>query len=358
MQRLRDMGLTVEAMGQFDGTEVRVADAHFRVHDWHAGHSFHPLHILRARRELAQFLTTERYDLIHSHCSFGGIIGNSIAAKHARSLIYTQHGFFVHDGLSPLLRAPWLEIEKMGLRPADRVICVSRAEQALAQSLEAGPPDKFLHVNGVGIDVRRYDIASDERLRRRSRLRTELGLAEDDLVLLTVSRLTWDKGYREMISAARELDRRGHDFVLLAAGSGKDEAGIRGAIEAAGLTDRLRLLGWRDDVADLYCAADLFVFASHREGLPVSPIEAMASGLPVLLSDIPGCTEEVEDGVSGLLFACGDAAALADQLTRLLTDAGLRRRLGEEARARAAMFDRERVLDVQVELYRSLAEQS
>ncbi|HCA48138.1 MAG TPA: hypothetical protein DEP45_12545 [Armatimonadetes bacterium] len=358
MDRLRTAGFSVEAMGQFDGTEARVADAHFPVHNWQAGHSFHPLHILRARRELRQFLAGNRYDIVHSHCSFGGIIGNSIAARCVRHLVYTQHGFFVHDGLSPVLRAPWLAIEKMGLRPADHVICVSRAEQELARSLGVGPPGKFMHVNGAGIDIARFSLPDNQRLERRRLLRHELRLADDELVLLTVSRLTWDKGYREMIEAVRDLAARGHEFVLLAAGSGKDEAAIRASIEAAGISDRLRLLGWRDDVADLYCAADVFVFASHREGLPISPIEAMASGLPVVLSALPGCREEIEDSVNGLLFATGDARELAQQLARLISDAGLRSRLGENAHARAAIFDRERVLDAQMELYRSIAERT
>lgn len=358
MERLRDDGLEVEAMAQFDGTEARIVEAGFPVHDWHAGHSFHPLRIARARRELQAFLTTNRYDVIHSHCSFGGIIGNAVAHKHTGHLIYTQHGFYVHEGLNPLARAAWLAIEKVGLRAADTVICVSRAEQELARSLHVGASGKFVHVPGAGIDTGRFALDEGDRQERRRRVRSALGLRAEDLVLLTVSRLTWDKGYREMIAAVRELATRGHDFVLLAAGSGKDEAGIRVAVEEAGVGDRLRLLGWRDDVIDLYCAADIFVFASHREGLPISPVEAMASGLPVVLSDIPGCGEEVEDGGSGLLFATGDASALARQLARVMANEGLRRRLGEAARVRAAMFDLGHVLDLQVPLYRSLAERA
>lgn len=358
MERLRDAGFHVEAMGQFDGCEAPIADAGFAVHDWQAGHSFHPLRIARARRQLRHFLATKRYDLIHSHCSFGGIIGNPVARRYTRHLIYTQHGFFVHEGLNPLARAAWLAIEKIGLRAADTVICVSRAEQELARRLAVGPAEKFVHVPGAGIDMGRFARQEGDRRERCQRLRQALGLRADDTVLLTVSRLTWDKGYREMIGAVRDLAAQGHRFVLLAAGSGKDEAGIRKAVAAAGIEEHFRLLGWRDDVADLYCAADIFVFASHREGLPISPIEAMASGLPVVLSDIPGCREEVEDGVSGLLFPTGDTAALAAQLARLLADGGLRARLGEAARERATLFDLTHVLDLQLELYQSLVRSS
>lgn len=253
------------------------------------------------------------------------------------------------------MRAAWLRIEKVGLHPADHVICVSRAEQQLARRLGVGPPDKFVHVPGAGIKVADFQLEEDERRKRRRKVRESLNLAEDETVLLTVSRLTDDKGYREMIGATRLLLDEGYHFVLLAAGSGKDEQQIRRAIEDAGAGDAFRLLGWRDDVADLYCAADIFVFASHREGLPIAPIEAMASGLPVVLSDIPGCREEVGDGESGLLFSTGDAKGLAGCLVKLITDPNRRMEIARAARERAKVFDIDSVLDRQVGLYREIA---
>ncbi len=357
MKRLRDEGFDVEAMAHCDGTEGRLRDAGFAVHDWQAGHSFNPLQILRARRQLAMFLRSANFDVVHSHCSFGGIIANPVAHSRVSYVIYTQHGFFVHDGLSPLRRATWLAIEKIGLRPADHVICVSRAEQELARELGVGPPEKFVHVPGAGIDIGQFTLDESQSQEARQRVRQELGLAKDELVLLTVSRLTWDKGYREMIEAVRRLRGDGQEFTFLAAGSGKDEEAIREAIEAEGVSDRFLLLGWRDDVADLYRAADVFVFASYREGLPISPIEAMASGLPVVASDILGCREEIEDGESGLLFATGDAEGLTNRLAQVMADAALRSELVERGRERAQMFDIAHVLDRQLGLYHKIAEQ-
>ena len=115
-------------------------------------------------------------------------------------------------------------------------------------------------------------------------------------------------------------------LVLLAAGSGKDEAAIRLAAAEAGVEDTFRLLGWRDDVADLYCAADIFVFASHREGLPIAPIEAMASGLPVV-SYATGSIPELVGDDGGAVVPYGanywkleppDTEALADAALKVL----------------------------------------
>jgi len=355
MERLRDEGFEVEAMAQFDGTEGRVLQAGFPSHDWDAGHSFNPLRILTARRHLAAFLRQRDFDIVHSHCSFGGIIGNVVAHRLGHHVIYTQHGFYVHAGLNRLVRAAALQVEKIGLAPADHVICVSRAEQQLARKLVRSPADRFVHVPGAGIDTAQFQFDDQERLIRRQKVREGLSISMDETVLLTVSRLTHDKGYREMIEAARMLHCAGHQFTFLAAGSGKDEEAIRRHIGRAEMHGVFRLLGWRDDVADLYCAADVFVFASHREGLPIAPIEAMASGLPVVLSDIPGCREEVEDGVSGLIFATGNVKELAECLAKVIDEPRLRARLAQAGHEQARVFDLENVLDRQVRLYREIA---
>ena len=357
MQALRAEGWEVDALGGPDGHEGELERAGFPVHPWPMGHSLNPLVILKARRALRGFLQSRRYDVIHSHCSFGGIVANPVASPWTRNLFYTQHGFFVHEGLSSISRRAWLEIEKVGLRSAHTVICVSQAESDLAASLGVGPAGKFVRIPGAGVHTAQFSLEGQERAARREALRAEWGIDVGTPVVLTVSRLTWDKGYREMIQATDCLKRLGMAFRLVVAGSGKDEARIRAAIERAGLEREFMLLGWRDDVVDLYAAADVFLFASHREGLPISPIEAMASGLPVISSDIPGCREELAGGQYGVLYPTGDARSLADSLGRLLRDEGLRQRLAQAGPRRAAAFDLQHVIGRQVQLYNQAAAQ-
>jgi glycosyltransferase involved in cell wall biosynthesis len=351
MQRLRDDGFEIEALGQFDGFEARLSDDAFITHHWPLGHTTNPWRLWQARRFLRRFLQDRSYDIVHTHCSFGGVVANPVAYPLVRTLIYTQHGFYTHDGLHPAVRRAWLAVERIGLRSAHRVICVGRAERDLALTLNAGDPAKFVQVPGAGVRTQRFRLGAADRTARRQALRESLGIPGDETVLLTLSRLTWDKGYREMIASAQQLCADGRSFRFLAAGSGKDERGIRRAIERAGLGDRFHLLGWRDDVPDLYSAADVFVFASHREGLPIAPVEAMASGLPVVASDIPGCREEIRHEQSGLLFRTGEAGALADALRRILDDRARAQAMGQAAADRARAFDIERVLDLQSALY-------
>jgi glycosyltransferase involved in cell wall biosynthesis len=355
MQALRAEGFEVEALGGFDGHEDSLRQAGFQTHPWQMGHSFNPLAIGRARRELKAFLLTHKFDVIHTHCSFGGIVANPVAYPRTKHLLYTQHGFYVHEGLSSLRRRVWLEIEKIGLRHAQQVICVSQAERELALTLGVGGDRKFFGIPGAGVRTAQFRLTEQERAEKRARLRAQWGVWEKTRVLLTVSRLTWDKGYREMIEAARQLKEQKVSFRFIAAGSGKEETQIRAAIEQAGVADQFILLGWQDDIIDLYAAADVFVFASHREGLPISLIEALASGLPVVASSLPGCREELQDGDYGLLYPVGEATALTVGLQRLLQDRVLWQKLAEKGPERAREYDLQRVVDLQVGLYQRLA---
>jgi glycosyltransferase involved in cell wall biosynthesis len=178
----------------------------------------------------------------------------------------------------------------------------------------------------------------------RAGVRAALGVPAERVVVIAVSRLVRHKGYPELAAAMRDVP----DAELWVVG-GRLESD-RGAdmiqvLRAAGLGKRLRLLGYRDDVPALLAAADIFVLPSHFEGLPMSVIEAMLTGLPVVATNIRGPREQVVDGVTGLVVPAGAVAPLAAALGRLAADAGLRGKMGAAARARAQeLYDEARVV--------------
>jgi glycosyltransferase involved in cell wall biosynthesis len=161
-----------------------------------------------------------------------------------------------------------------------------------------------------------------------------LGVPDDRVVVVAVSRLVRHKGYPELAAAMHDVpdaelwvvgDRlesdRGDDMVAL--------------LRAAGLGDRLRLLGYRTDVAAILAAADIFALPSHFEGLPMSVIEAMLTGLPVVATDIRGPREQVVPEVTGLIVLPRQVRPLAEALRSLTADPSLRRRMGDAGRIRA-----------------------
>jgi glycosyltransferase involved in cell wall biosynthesis len=177
----------------------------------------------------------------------------------------------------------------------------------------------------------------------RARIRAALGVPEGRVVVIAVSRLVRHKGHPELLAAMREVDAE--LWVVgnrLESDHGDD---LEPYFAGAGLGGRLRRLGYREDVPALLAAADIFVLPSHFEGLPMSVIEAMLTGLPVVATDIRGPREQVVEGETGLLVAPMQAAPLAAALRRLVDDPAARARMGAAGRVRALdLYDEARVV--------------
>ena len=164
---------------------------------------------------------------------------------------------------------------------------------------------------------------------RRTSMRTALGIAADTPVLITVGRQEYQKGQRYLLEAIPALTERWPDLVVLMVGrQGHSSPQLSRTAAELGLGQAVRFLGHRSDVADLLAAADVFVFPSVYEGLGGATLEAMAMGLPMVVSDIPALREVVTDAGNGILVPPGDAVALADAVDRLLADPETRSRYG------------------------------
>jgi glycosyltransferase involved in cell wall biosynthesis len=173
---------------------------------------------------------------------------------------------------------------------------------------------------------------------RRDRARRSLGLDADAEVILSVGRHEFQKDHECLVAALARLRDRERLVALIAGRTGNATGSIERAVAAAGLSDRVRLLGHRDDIPDLLAAADVLVSTSRFEGMPGAIIEAMALGLPIVASRIAPVLEVVEPEVNAQLFPPGDDAELARGLAELLDDEGIRHRMG--CRSREIFSDR------------------
>lgn len=190
------------------------------------------------------------------------------------------------------------------------------------------PREKIVVVENA-IDVSAYGGAVDAVAVRRS-----LAIPPDAFVALCPAKLHWQKDHATLLRAVAEVP----DVILLLAGDGPLRANLEALASELGIADRVRFLGWRADVGPLLESADVFVLASRFEGMSNSLMEAMAAGVPALVSRIPENTVLIDDGESGLVFEVGDAAALAQAL-RGLRDPGLRARLTDAAYRRIQRND-------------------
>jgi glycosyltransferase involved in cell wall biosynthesis len=292
----------------------------------------------RAFHELLRLFRAERPDLVHAHMPISGFLARMAAWwAGVPRIAYTGHGFWFNFPGSWPRSAVGFAMEWLAARVTGTFLTVSEAEAADARRLH-------IHRGAIAIGNGRDPARFRPDPAARQRIRAELGVPEDQVVVLAVSRLVWHKGYPELAAAMREVP----GAALWVAGErlvsdrGPDMLEL---LRDACLGERLRLLGYRDDVAALMAAADIFVLPSRFEGLPMSVIEAMLTGLPVIAANVRGPAEQVLPEVTGLLVPVGDKRALAAALLRLTADKELRARLGEAGRARALeRYDEAKVL--------------
>ena len=324
----------------------------FRVVGLPLARSLSPLAQLRALRALMRLIRAERPDLVHAHMPISGLLAR-LAARlcGVRLVAYTCHGFLFNQPGRLSRRGAALALEWLAGRITDLYLTVSGADAADARRwhIHRAP---IAVGNGRDPAIFRPDVAA------RITTRTALGVPEDRVVIIAVSRLVRHKGYPELLRAMccvpdAELWVVGE---RLASDHGEDlDLAFAHAARPDALGTRLRRLGYRTDIAALLAASDIFVLPSHFEGLPMSVIEAMLAGLPVVATDISGPREQVVVGQTGLLVPPADTDALASALSRLTADAGSRRRMGGAGRLRAcAQYDEARVVARTAVLLQSL----
>lgn len=288
-------------------------------------------------RDLVRQIRDDRLDLVHSHEFTMAVYGAAAALMAGRSHVITMHG---NQTMTAALR------RRMALRWAFRksaaTIAVSEeTRRHLDGTLRLAPGVVQVILNGV-----------PNRPGDPHPIRAELGVRPDELLLVAVGNLDQRKGHIYLLQALQRLGAEGLQTrwrVAIAGGRGGDQ---REPLEAFarehGFHDRLHLLTHREDIPNLLAAADVFAMPSLWEGLPLALLEAMLAGKAIVASGISGIPEAVTDGVEGLLAMPGDVMSLGQAVRRLLTDAGLRARLGAAALARAR---REFTVEAMVDAY-------
>jgi glycosyltransferase involved in cell wall biosynthesis len=273
---------------------------------------------------LARCLRADRVDLLHCHLPEAGVVGR-IACRLARiPVVYTEHSLWDHH--HPVARA----LNRATLAWNDRVIAVSEAVRRCVLAGSRTPPDRVVTIPN-GIDVARVerDAASAP-----APWKTE-GIADGTRIVGTVGSLAPVKGHRYLLHALAHLRARGHQVHGVIVGRDRGELPrLRRLAVDLGLEGCVTFAGQRADAAALIRAFDVFVLPSLSEGLPVTLLEAMALGRPVVATDVGGIPEVLRDGQDGLVVPAGDPAALAAGIDALLRDPERASRLGRTARER------------------------
>lgn len=303
-----------------------------------------------AYRQLISLIQKEKIDYIHCNTPVGGMLGR-LAGKRCgvKKVIYQAHGFHFYKGSPKLNWLLYYPVEKWLAHYTDAIITINREDYELAKSkLKLRRGGKVYYVPGVGIDTSLYTQSEVVRAGKRA----ELGLPPEAFVLISAGELGINKNNTVILSALEKLGRTDIHYVLC--GTGEQRETLEKQAAAAGLEKQVHFLGFRNDVKDLYAAADCFVMPSFREGLSRSMMEAMASGLPVVCSDIRGNVDLIEDGENGFLCAPTDCDGFAAAIQRLANDKALREQMKQNNLKKIRKFDISIVEEKMKEIYQEI----
>lgn len=301
-------------------------------------HPVSPLKDLAAFFELRRVLKRVRPALVATHSNKAGFLGRLVAFSLKIPAVHTSHGFLFMDKPSSVRGLFYRFMEMVAAKLGQMVICVSQGEFDMAAALKVIPENKMAVVRNGLNDLEVAFRAKPE---------------EEPVRLVMVARFAAPKDQATLLKALSDLKEFAFSLQFIGDGAGLNEA--KALARDLGLAEKTEFLGERGDVEDLLAKASIFVLSSKREGFPISILEAMRAGLPVVASDVGGVSEAVIEEETGFLFAPGDALSLRTHLKELFLNPTLRQRLGQAGRKRfLEQFSLEKQVEETCEAYQQM----
>ncbi len=277
--------------------------------------SINPVRDRRAMAALGAVMADVEPDLVHAHSSKSGLVARLEARRRSLPSIFTAHGWVFAPNVPSTTRGPVWIAETVAGRVGDRVVCLSDHDRSLAQ--------RWLRLPASAISVVPHGIAPEAPM---------ADPASEPPSVLMAARLSAQKDHETLLAAVARLAHL--DVTVRLAGDGPLRPELERQAERLGLGDRVQFLGDRHDMAELLASSQIFALISHYEGLPLSILEAMRAGLPVVATDVGGVADQVVDGVTGRLVGHRDVAGVAAAVEELVVDPARRVALGRAGRAR------------------------
>jgi glycosyltransferase involved in cell wall biosynthesis len=318
-----------------------------------------PLRDSVAVARLARLIRETRPHILHTHMAKAGAVGRlaALSAGSARPpvVLHTFHGHVLRHYFDPVRNAAFRTLERLLARGTTALVAVSPQVREELVSLGVAPRKQFAVVR-LGVELSERVAAQDGWRGERRRL---LGIPPERFVVGWIGRMTEVKRTDHVLLAFRRLRETGVDACLCLVGDGPDRPAIERRAHELGIMRDTLFLGFQQEVAQFYAAFDALLLPSASEGTPVSAIEALAAGRPVVATRVGGVPDVVRDGEDGVLAEPGAIDELADGLARLARDPALREQMGAAGRQRALKrYSVQRLVEQMDLLYRSLLEAS
>ena len=271
---------------------------------------------LKAYRQLKKLIENGDYDIVHCHTPNASVITRLVCRKNRKKnglkVFYTAHGFHFYKGAPKRNWMIYYPIEKFCSRFTDKLITINKEDFELAKCKFKA---KEVHyVPGVGIDLSKFENVQVDR----SAKRREIGVPEDCFLLLSVGELNENKNHQVIIRAIAKLSDEDIHYAIV--GSGDKKEFLLELARKLGVEEQVHLLGYRKDIPELDYVSDVFCFPSHREGLGIAAVEAMACGLPIITSNVHGINDYSENGITGYKCSPNDVDGFEKAICQLISN--------------------------------------
>lgn len=289
------------------------------------------IEVLKIYKQLRALLKKEQYDIIHCHTPIVSALTKlATIGIEKTKVVHTVHGFHFFKGAPVQKWLMYYSIEKILAHLTDVMITINSEDFQLAKKhLNA---KEIVYIQGVGVDTNAIAEIEVEK----DYLRKELNIPEDNIIAVSVGELRDIKNHMTAIKALAECENKNIHYVIAGIGKLRDE--LIGCANELGIGDRVHLVGFRTDIAKVLKSSDLFVFPSLREGLPVALMEAMAAGLPAVVSNTRGIRDLISEK-GGFYFEPMDHKALAKHIDTFVNNKELREEMGRHNQKKVKHFD-------------------
>ncbi len=313
---------------------------HVRIHQCHIFRKPYDVRNLRGYREVCEIIRREKIDMIHCNTPIGGVIGRLAGKKcGVKKVIYQAHGFHFYKG-APIWN--WLiyyPVEKWLARFTDVLITINKEDYGLAiKKIHLRNNGKTVYIPGVGIDLSQYGPGDTEK-------------ETNHIVFVSVGELNKNKNHEVVLSALGRLKRKDIHYVLC--GTGGLYKRLKILTQRLGLEKQVHFLGFRKDITDILKGADGFILSSFREGLSRSLMEAMACGLPCIVSDIRGNRDLIEHHSGGYRCPCSRPEKFAEALEKIADSKGLADQMREHNLRNISQYDIKAIAGKLKKIYQS-----
>lgn len=298
----------------------------------------------QAYKKIVDFIREEKIDYIHCNTPVGGLLGRLAGEKcNVKRVIYQAHGFHFYNGAPKKNWLIYYPIERWLAKKTDAIITINKEDFERAKTFKLKNNGQVYYVPGVGMDLSKYKRADSFREMKRK----ELCLQETDFALISMGDLIKRKNYAIAIEAVEKINNpKVHYFIC---GKGPEEEHLSELTKKLGVENQVHFLGYRTDIKELLTASDAFLFTSKQEGLARSLMEAMASGLPCVVSKIRGNTELIINNING--FLCTDVEEYVNSIKKLMQSPESVKIFVERSLENLKNFSIERVEDSMFDIY-------